>query len=106
PAVQPALSAGLHKAWFSRTIGNHVIGLAIAFCTRKHNKHHANPNTIGRDGDIACVVLVFVPEEQAARTGFMAWFAKRQGWAFFPILTLFGFVLHYEGITALLTKGR
>ncbi|WP_394214420.1 fatty acid desaturase family protein [Brachybacterium vulturis] len=105
-AHQQVFSSGRHNAWFSRIIGNLVVGLAIAWWTRKHNKHHANPNTIGRDGDIAGGVLVFVPEDMADRTGFLAWFAKRQGWAFFPILTLFGFVLHYEGITALLRKGR
>ncbi|MGP5089191.1 fatty acid desaturase family protein [Brachybacterium tyrofermentans] len=101
-AHQQVFSSGKRNAWFARIIGNLVVGLAIAWWTRKHNKHHANPNTVGRDGDIAGGVLVFIPEEQATRTGFMAWFAKRQGWAFFPILTLFGFVLHYEGITALL----
>ncbi|ATG52452.1 acyl-CoA desaturase [Brachybacterium vulturis] len=105
-AHQQVFSSGRRNAWFSRIIGNLVVGLAIAWWTRKHNKHHANPNTVGRDGDIAAGTLVFDPADMADRTGFLAWFAKRQGWAFFPILTLFGFVLHYEGITALVQNKK
>ncbi|MGO1199721.1 MAG: fatty acid desaturase family protein, partial [Dermabacteraceae bacterium] len=105
-AHQQVFSSGKHNAWFSRIIGNLVVGLAIAWWNRKHNKHHANPNTVGRDGDIAGGVLVFIPEERAERTGFMSWFAKRQGWAFFPILTLFGFVLHYEGVSTLVKNKK
>ncbi|GAA1488432.1 acyl-CoA desaturase [Brachybacterium sacelli] len=105
-AHQQVFSSGRRNEWFARIIGNLVVGLSIAWWTRKHNKHHANPNTIGRDGDIAGGVLVFVPGDEKGRTGFMGWLAKRQGWAFVPLLSLFAFVLHYEAISAVFTNER
>lgn len=105
-AHQQVFSSGKRNEWFSRIIGNFVVGLSIAWWTRKHNKHHANPNTIGRDGDIAAGALVFVPGDASERTGFMGWLAKRQGWAFFPVLSLFAFVMHYEAISAVFRTER
>ncbi|WP_193104318.1 acyl-CoA desaturase [Brachybacterium sp. FME24] len=105
-AHQQVFSSGRHNEWFSRIVGNLVVGLSIAWWTRKHNKHHANPNTIGRDGDIAGGVLVFDPDDVKGRSGFMGWLAKRQGWAFVPMLSLFAFVLHYEAISAVFTNER
>lgn len=97
-AHQQVFSSGKRNEWFSRIIGNFVVGLSIAWWTRKHNKHHANPNTIGRDGDIAAGALVFVPGDASERTGFMGWLAKRQGWAFFPVLSLFAFVIDRKSV--------
>ncbi|GAA1484605.1 acyl-CoA desaturase [Brachybacterium fresconis] len=105
-AHQQIFASGRRNNWFARIVGNLVVGLSIAWWTRKHNKHHGNPNTIGRDGDIAGGVLVFDPDDVKGRTGFMGWLAKRQGWAFVPMLSLFAFVLHYEAIAAVFAKGR
>ncbi|MDN5685058.1 MAG: acyl-CoA desaturase [Brachybacterium sp.] len=105
-AHQQIFASGRRNNWFARIVGNLVVGLSIAWWTRKHNKHHGNPNTIGRDGDIAAGVLVFDPDDVKGRTGFMGWLAKRQGWAFVPMLSLFAFVLHYEAISAVFAKGR
>ena len=95
-AHQQVFASGRHNEWFARIIGNLVVGLSYGWWTKKHGKHHAHPNTIGKDGDIAPGALVFVPEDVAERTGFMRWLAKRQGWLFFPLLTLFALVLHYS----------
>ncbi|WP_422117156.1 fatty acid desaturase family protein [Brachybacterium sp. UNK5269] len=105
-AHQQVFATGRRNEWFSRILGNLVVGLSIAWWTGKHNKHHAFPNTIGKDGDIAGGVLVFVPGDEKDRTGFMGWLAKRQGWAFIPMLSLFAFVLHYEAVSILFRKGR
>lgn len=92
-----------HNEWFARIVGNLVVGLSIGWWNRKHNRHHGNPNVIGKDGDIATGALVFVPGEEAGRTGFMGWVTRRQGWLFFPMLALFGPVLHYNSVQTLAT---
>ncbi|WP_369372693.1 fatty acid desaturase [Promicromonospora sp. Populi] len=96
-------ASGSRNDWFSRIIGNLVVGLSIGWWTRKHNKHHGNPNVIGKDGDIETGALVFVPGDQIGRTGFMGWVTRRQGWLFFPMLALFGPVLHFKSAETLLT---
>ena len=95
--------SGRHNEWTSRIIANLVVGLSHGWWTRKHNKHHGNPNTIGKDGDIKTGALVFVPGEESERTGFMGWVTRRQGWLFFPMLTGFGPVLHGNAVSTLVT---
>lgn len=95
--------SGRHNEWAGRIIANLVVGLSHGWWARKHNKHHGNPNVIGKDGDIATGTLVFVPGEEVGRTGFMRWFTRRQGWLFFPLLTLFGPSLHLTAIQTLAT---
>src|SRR5690625_4740660 len=89
-AHQQVFSTGKKNEWLARIVGNGVVGLSYAWWTRKHSRHHGNPNVIGRDGDIAAGALVFTAEDAAARTDAGAWLARRQGWLFFPLLTLFG----------------
>lgn len=84
----------------SRVIGNTIVGLSYGWWMNKHSKHHANPNTIGRDGDIDPGAIVFTQEDAAKRTGVQAWFLARQGWFFFPILLLAGIDLHMSAIKA------
>lgn len=105
-AHQQIFANGRRNEWFSRVVGNLVVGLSIAWWTKKHNRHHGHPNTIGKDGDISGGVLVFVPGDELERTGFMGWLAKRQGWLFIPLLSLFSFSLHYEAVAVLFRKGR
>lgn len=105
-AHQQVFANGRRNEWFSRIIGNLVVGLSVGWWNRKHNKHHAHPNTIGRDGDIAGGWLVFIPGDEQGRTGFMGWLARRQGYAFIPLLSLFAFVLHYEALSTILRNDR
>ncbi|MCP2265392.1 fatty acid desaturase family protein [Promicromonospora thailandica] len=94
---------GRRNEWFSRIIGNLVVGLSIGWWNRKHNRHHGHPNVIGKDGDIDTGALVFVPGEEVGRTGFLGWVTRRQGWLFFPMLALFGPVLHANSVQTLAT---
>ncbi|MFI2487562.1 fatty acid desaturase family protein [Promicromonospora kroppenstedtii] len=100
---QQIFAHGRHNEWFSRIVGNLFVGLSIGWWNRKHNKHHGNPNVIGKDGDIATGALVFVPGEETGRTGFLGWVTRRQGWLFFPMLALFGPVLHANSVQTLAT---
>jgi len=86
----------------SRVIGNLVIGLSYGWWMNKHSRHHANPNTIGKDGDIVPGAIAFVPADAAKRTGFAAWLTARQGWFFFPILLLAGMDLHVNAVKSII----
>ncbi len=99
-AHQQVFSNGRKNEWLSLLVGDLGVGMSYSWWVRKHGKHHANPNVIGKDGDIAAGILAFIPEDAASRTGIAAWFAKRQGWFFFPILLFFGFVLHGQAVLA------
>lgn len=102
-AHQQIFASGKRNAWFSRIVGNLFVGLSYGWWTRKHGRHHANPNTVGKDDDIATGALVFVPED-APRSGLMGWITRRQGWLFFPLLMLFAFALHYNAVKTIVTN--
>jgi fatty acid desaturase len=89
--------------WFSTITGNLLVGLSYGWWMKKHNAlHHANPNKIGKDGDIAPGGIVFVAEDALKLTGFAKWVAARQGWLFFPILTLAGVQLHVHSVQSII----
>ena len=67
----------------------------------KHNRHHANPNKIGKDPDIAADTISFLEESAATRKGVLAWITRRQGYLFFPLLLLEGVNLHVKSIRSL-----
>ncbi|QSB15973.1 acyl-CoA desaturase [Natronosporangium hydrolyticum] len=97
-AHHQVFASGRRNEWFSRIVGNLVVGLSHGWWSRKHSKHHAHPNTIGKDGDIATGALVFDPADAPARTGLLGWITRRQGWLFFPMLTLEGLNLHVGAV--------
>jgi len=84
-----------------RIHGNLLTGLSYGWWTARHNRHHAHPNTEGRDPDIASAVLAFSPGQASVRRGAAAWLARHQAWLFFPMLLLEGINLHVAGIRAL-----
>jgi fatty acid desaturase len=102
-AHRQIFTSGKVGEWVSTIIGNLFIGLSYGWWLKKHNAlHHANPNKAGVDPDIAPGTLVFVAEDARERTGVAKWFAARQGWAFFPLLTLAGLQLHVQSVQAIL----
>ncbi len=67
----------------------------------KHTRHHGNPNTVGKDPDIAPDGIRFLPEDAAAAKGpLMRTFLRFQGWLFFPLLTLEGVNLHRHAVVS------
>lgn len=102
-AHRQIFASGAHNDWFARFVGTLGVGLSIGWWKRKHNKHHGNPNVIGVDGDIATGALVFVPGQEQGRRGVLGWITRRQGWLFFPMLTLFAPVFHASSIHSLAT---
>lgn len=90
--------SGRRNEWVSRVLGNLVVGLSYGWWMRKHSRHHANPNKVDADEDIRPGVLLFTPEDAARRTGAKGWLTARQGWLFFPLLTLEGLNLHIGAV--------
>lgn len=88
--------------WLSRIVGDAVVGLSSGWWMNKHTRHHANPNKLGKDGDIAPGALVFTAQDATARTGGSAWWMARQHLFFFPILLLAGLDLHLNAVKGVL----
>ena len=93
------------NAWAARVFAGAFAGLSFAWWRNKHNLHHAAPNQEGRDPDIGPGAIAFTPGiVNDRRTGFAGWFVRRQGWLFFPLLTLEGLNLHVSSIRACLDR--
>ncbi|WP_200837505.1 fatty acid desaturase family protein [Ruania rhizosphaerae] len=90
--------------WTSRVLANGLVGLSNAWWTLKHDAHHNAPNQETRDPDIESRVIAFTPAAASSRRGFRRWFARRQGWFFFPLLTLEGLNLHVASLRAVLGR--
>ena len=90
--------SGKKNEWTSRIFGTLLVGLSYGWWMRKHSRHHANPNKVDADEDIRPGVLLFTPEDAARRQGLKGWLTARQGWLFFPLLTLEGLALHVGAV--------
>jgi fatty acid desaturase len=91
--------------WTARILAGAFAGLSFGWWRTKHNRHHSTPNQEGRDPDIAPGALAFTPNAVALRGPVGRWFAARQGWLFFPLLTLEGLNLHWASLSILLGRG-
>src|SRR5215207_291408 len=81
-----------------------LVGISYGWWMNKHNRHHANPNKIGKDPDIESDTVSFLEESAATRKGALAWITRRQGYVFFPLLLLEGLNLHVKSITSLTVR--
>ena len=89
-----------------RVLAAGMVGMSYDWWMSKHSRHHANPNAIGKDPDIAVDVVSFVEEDAARQRGVLRWLTQRQGWAFFPLLLGEGVNLHVTSFRSLLRRGR
>lgn len=89
-----------------RFLANAVVGISYSWWMNKHNRHHANPNRMGKDPDIAPDTIVFVDEDARKLKGFKAKFTSVQGYLFFPLLTLEGLNLHVTSIRSVVANER
>ncbi len=85
-----------------RVLANGVVGISHQWWMTKHTRHHANPNRVGKDPDIAPDTVVFLEEDARETRGFVRRIVRHQGWLFFPLLTLEGLNLHLVSIKSLL----
>lgn len=105
-AHRQILKSGPANDRLGRYIGTFVVGMSYAWWMNKHTRHHANPNQVGKDPDIAVDTISFLEEDAAKRTGFMALLTRRQGYLFFPLLTLEGVNLHLTSMRHLFGRGQ
>ena len=72
--------------FFGLLHGNLMLGMSYGWWVDKHNQHHANPNQVDFDPDIAIPVLAFTKEEALEKRGIIKAMVKYQGYLFVPIL--------------------
>ena len=99
------LESGPANDRIGRILAAGVVGISYAWWMTKHTRHHANPNKIGKDPDIEFDTISFTEESAAKQRGVMAFITRRQGWLFFPLLTLEGINLHITSLRTLLARG-
>ena len=87
-----------------------LVGMSYSWWDSKHSRHHSNPNRIGKDPDIDVDTISFIEEDAAQARGLRRAITRRQGWLFFPLLTLEGLNLHLHSFKYLFrretVKGR
>jgi fatty acid desaturase len=88
-----------------RLIATWLVGMSYQWWMTKHTRHHANPNTEGKDPDIAFDTISFTEKDAARQRGLLALITRRQGYLFFPLLLLEGVNLHVTSIRSLLARG-
>jgi fatty acid desaturase len=99
------LASGPASDRLARVLACGLVGISYSWWTSKHNRHHGNPNQVGRDPDIALDTIAFLEEDAAAARGLHRFITRRQGWLFFPLLTLEGLNLYRLGFQHLLGRG-
>ncbi len=87
----------VNDAW-GRFLASFMVGISYAWWMTKHSRHHASPNTIDRDPDIDPDFILFQVRHAREARGVYGWLVQRQGWLFFPALTLEGLNLHMQAI--------
>ncbi len=80
------------------------IGLSYSWWDSKHTRHHANPNKVGKDPDIEVDTISFLEEDAIGARGLRRAITRRQGWLFFPLLTLEGLNLHMHSLRHLCSR--
>jgi fatty acid desaturase len=85
--------------------GNLLNGFGFGWWVAKHNAHHAHPNDLETDPDVAAGALVFDADQAGARTGVGAWLTRHQAGLFFPMLTLEAVNLRISSVRAALHPG-
>jgi len=89
-----------------RIIADLFVGISYSWWMTKHSRHHANPNTVGKDPDIEPDFIIFQEEHARGLKGVTKMLATRQGWLFFPALTLEGLNLHMQAFKTVFSPGK
>ncbi|MFC0042600.1 fatty acid desaturase family protein [Actinomadura rayongensis] len=100
---QIARSPGVNR-FLGLVFGNLMLGMGHGWWTDKHNRHHANPNHVGKDPDVGEGVLAWTRGQAAGRRGAGGWVVRHQAGLFFPLLLLEGVNLKVG--SALFLRGR
>ena len=97
------------KKWndgFGLTLANLGVGLSYDWWVDKHNRHHRNPNEVGRDPDVERNILAWTTDQASQQRGVFRVIAKHQDIAFFPLLLLEGWNLHVGSVRTLARRSH
>jgi fatty acid desaturase len=97
------------KRWndiFGLGVANLGVGLSYGWWVDKHNRHHRNPNEVGRDPDVQRNVLAWTATQASSQRGPLRLIARHQHIAFFPLLLLEGWNLHVGSVRTLMSRSR
>ena len=97
------------KKWndrFGLVLSNLGVGLSYGWWVDKHNRHHRNPNEVGRDPDVQRNVLAWTGQQANRQRGLLRVIARHQHIAFFPLLLLEGWNLHVGSVRTLAQRSR
>jgi fatty acid desaturase len=82
------------------------VGLSYSWWIDKHNRHHRNPNEVGRDPDVDRNILAWTVGQANAQRGPVAVVARHQAGFFFPLLTFEAFNLHVGSVRGLIADQK
>jgi fatty acid desaturase len=77
-----------------RVLASGVVGISYSWWMNKHNRHHGNPNVIGKDPDIEVDTISFLEKDAAQARGIRGLITRHQSKLFFPFLVFEGVNLH------------
>ncbi|MFD3444754.1 fatty acid desaturase family protein [Microbacteriaceae bacterium 4G12] len=90
-----------------RLLANVFVGISYSWWMTKHSRHHANPNVVGKDPDIAPDFIRFREEDAAdVKSRVVAFIVRKQGYLFFPLLLLEGLNLHITSLRTVFGRGK
>ena len=90
-----------------RVLADLFVGISYSWWMTKHTRHHANPNTQGKDPDIETDFIIFTKEHAEKVSSPVATFlARRQGWLFFPVLIFEGINLHQHAFVTVFSPRK
>ena len=101
-AHRTILTSGRANDTLGLILGNGIVGMSRDWWGSKHTRHHANPNRVSKDPDIEVDTIRFLEVDAEKVSGPMSLITRRQGWLFFPLLTLEGLNLHFLAFRHLL----
>ncbi|CAN5439539.1 acyl-CoA desaturase [soil metagenome] len=89
-----------------RTLSSGLVGISYSWWMNKHTRHHANPNTVGKDPDIDVDTVSFLEEDAATAKGVRAFITRHQGALFIPLLVFEGLNLHVKSFGHIFGRGK
>jgi fatty acid desaturase len=105
-AHRQVFTSGRSNEVAGRTLASFFVGISYSWWMTKHSRHHGNPNTVSKDPDIEPDFIVFQEKDAAPLRGFAAYFARRQGWFFYPVLLFEGINLHRQAFITVFSTGK
>ncbi len=89
-----------------RALAVGVVGMSYSWWMNKHTRHHANPNMVGKDPDIAIDTFSFIEPDAASARGLRALITRHQAALFFPFLAFEGINLHVKSFGHVFGRGK